>query len=205
MSFLIVQNGLLVPHVSSPTSPSRGIPNVSPISELKKIEEFQSVLNAEVNQQEGAPKSLRAVEVYHQSSKFHEEQRKRIYAKDIMTSPVMRILERAPAKDAAKMLERYVFRHLPVVNEQQFIVGMISDREIYFNREEKNKTCSDIMVHKIIVGVEQASIHEIAVMLLTEKINALPIINHKLELTGIITLSDILKFVIKSTPFLGNG
>lgn len=205
MSFLIVQNSLLIPYVSTSPSPFRGISEVSPLSEAKKVEEFHSEMNTEVKHQEGAPKSLRAVEAYKQSSNFHEEQKKRIYAKDIMTSPVIYIPENASVKDAEVLLERYGVRHLPVVNEQQIIVGMISDREILFNREERNKSCKQIMAHKIIAGLEHASVHEIAILLLTEKINALPILNHNQDLTGIITLSDILKFVIKSTPFLGKG
>jgi CBS domain-containing protein len=59
------------------------------------------------------------------------------------------------------------------------------------------------MIPKVLVGLHNARIQEIAHIMLQEKINALPIINEKHQLVGIITQSDILKFVIESDDFLG--
>ena len=58
------------------------------------------------------------------------------------------------------------------------------------------------MIQKVIVCEEMTSINEISIILLREKINALPIINYKKEIAGIISLSDILKFVIETTNLL---
>src|SRR3989344_1401394 len=113
-----------------------------------------------------------------------------------MTYPVIVISQNSSAFEAQTLLNKYRFRHLPVVDDKGTIVGMISDRELVGKFE--NKSCKDIMTNKVIVCEEHASVNEIAIILLKEKINALPIINHNRELTGIITLSNILQYVIAS-------
>lgn len=201
MSFLIVNNGQFAPLITSSVS-ERGVPAISSLTGLNQVNEFRNTL-AESTENDHLKKSLQRLEVYKVAEKKFEKQRKRFYAKDIMSSPVKLISHHALAIDARAILSKCGFRHLPVVNEQQLIIGMISDGQLVGNLE--NKTCADIMLKTIIVCEEQASINEIAIILLREKINALPIINSQREIMGIITLSDILKFVIDSTMFLTNA
>lgn len=200
MSFLIALNGQFVPFVPPPAG--GGVTPVVRLQNLGEVHEFKEVLD-ESFQHDHHKDSQRKLEVYKLIEKKYDQQRKRQYAKDIMTCPVKSISSKALAVEAKVLLNRYGFRHLPVVNENQVITGMISDREICGVLENKN--CEQIMVQKLIVCEEHASINEIAIILLREKINALPIINLKRELIGIVTLSDILKFVIESTKFLGRG
>jgi len=203
MSFLVVFNGQFSPLVHPTSSAVRtGIPPVNSLSKLNEVDEFKELLE-EVKQNEGLKKSYQKLEVYKQATKTFEEQRKRHHAKDIMTYPVIVISQNSSVFEAQTLLNKYRFRHLPVVDDKGMIVGMISDRELAGKFE--NKSCKDIMTNKIIVCEEHASVNEIAIILLKERINALPIINHKRELTGIITLSNILQFVIASTAFLGKA
>ncbi len=200
MSFLIASQGTFAPLIATPVS--GGITPVRPLSGLEHVHEFKEVLEeSEHVEQHKSP--LQKLDIYKVAEKKFEEQRKRLYAKDIMSSPVKLITQEAPAIEARAMLKKFGFRHLPVMSEKNVIVGMISDRELIGSLE--NKTCAQIMIDKVIVCDEHASINEIAIILLKEKINALPIINYKHELIGIISLSDILQFVIESTMFLGRG
>lgn len=201
MSFLIVNNGLFVPLVTSYVS-DRSVPAITPLTNITHVNEFKDAL-AESGENDHSKKSHKKLEIYKVHEKKYEKQRKRFYAKDIMSSPVKLISLHASAVDAITILAKYKFRHLPVVNEHQVIIGMISDGQLSGNLE--NKTCADIMLQKIIVCEEHVSINEIANILLREKINALPIINSQKEIIGIITLSDILKFVIESTMLLTNA
>lgn len=199
----MVFNGQFSPLVHPTSSSVRGgIPPVSSLSKLNEVHEFKEVLE-ETTQDEGLKKSYQKLEVYKQAAKTFEEQRKRHHAKDIMTSPVIVISQNSSAIEAQTLLKKYGFRHLPVVDDKELIVGMISDRELAGSFE--NKSCKDIMARKLIVCEDHASVNEIAIILLKEKINALPIINHKRELTGIITLTNILQYVIASTAFLGKA
>jgi CBS-domain-containing membrane protein len=202
MSFLVVYNGQFSPLVKS-INPHRDSVRPIPSSQnTDEVHEFEEALE-EANQEEKLKRPNPKMDIYKKSSEKFEQERKRLYARDIMSFPVKVISQDIPALEARNMIEQHSFRHLPVINEFSVITGMISSFEVSGDLNEKK--CSDIMLHEVIVCEEQTSIHEIAIILLKEKINALPIINHKKELVGIITLSDILKYVIESTPFLGRG
>lgn len=201
MSFLVAFNGQFSPHQLKVERVAGQVPSVAAVRPAQGVPEFKTVLNQLEDTAIPVPHSK--IEAYQQHTKTYQQQKKREHAKDIMTSPVKMIRGSAPATEAKVLLEKFGFRHLPVVNEMNVIVGMISDRELLGPVE--NKLCSEIMLQKLIVSDEHTSINEIAITLLNEKINALPIINRQHEVTGIITLTDILDYVIKSTAFLGSG
>lgn len=202
MSFLVVFNGQFTPLLQTISSPVRKeISPVRSIAESSDVTEFDEVYEKIIKEPIG--RTNIAIKAYQKENEQFEQQRSRLYARDIMSSPVKIILESAPASNASDLLQKYGFRHLPVVSSNNIIIGMISDREI--QGELKNKNCADIMIKTIIVAEEQTSIHELALILLNKKLNALPIVNHRREITGIITLSDILRYVVNSTPFLEKG
>lgn len=201
MSFLVAFNGQFSPYVH-PSAPNRVVSPVTPLTSTREVQHFRDVL-----EEAGGPEVYRraapGVEAYRQNVKKFEAQKKRTYARDIMSSPVHTIKETSTAGEARALLQKFGFRHLPVVNESQVICGILSDREIC--QADEKQSCSSLMVREVIVCEEHASINEIAIILLREKINSLPIINNKHELIGIVTLSDILRHVIESTSFLGNA
>lgn len=204
MSFLVSYNGQFSPLVTSVnTAPSNLIHPISNIHPIEQTPEFKQVLEESGQNLDLKRQPHKKLEIYQQTVKKFEETRKRIYAKDIMTSPANMILENAPATQAKDTLTKFGYRHLPVINFNKVIVGMITDRETSLVLD--HKTCLDIMNRKVIVAEEHASINEIAIIFLQEKINALPIVNSKHELVGIVTQSDILKYVIETTAFLGKG
>ena len=141
--------------------------------------------------------------LYQKSNQEYQHQKKRAYAKDIMSFPVRMISHDRTALEAKELLSKHGFRHLPVVNEQHIIVGLISDREV--SASLLGKSCAEIMLSKVIVAEENASLNEIAILFLREKINALPIINHQRLLVGIITQTDILRYVVETTSLFGHA
>ncbi|MFZ4715850.1 MAG: HPP family protein [Bacteriovoracaceae bacterium] len=202
MSFLIIQNGQFS-NLIYPTPNLMGqIENITPIHELKESQSFKD--NLDNSLKEAVHKKINPkIESYQKTKKNHEVMQKRYYARDIMTSPVTTIKEIATAREANEILTKHGFRHIPVVDEKNNISGMISDRELI--DVTANQKCKEIMIQKIVVCEGKASIHEMAIIMLSYKINALPIINDKYEMIGIATISDILKYVIDSTAFLGRG
>lgn len=194
-------NGQFSPLIS-PRVSGGGVAPINSLTSLGVVHEFKDILENTTPEEHHA-KPQKKLDIYKIADKKFEQQRKRLHAKDVMSSPVKLILQNAPAVEAKELMAKYGFRHLPVVNAENIIVGMISDRELI--GETENKTCAEIMTQNVIVCEEHASINEIAITLLKERINALPILNHKHEMVGIITHSDILKFVIETTAFLGRG
>jgi CBS domain-containing protein len=197
MSFLIVFNGQFSP-LTHPTSPRGTVSTVNSAESSGEVKEFKEFNEKKPEDKQRSPP--RKFTVYEESDRNFQEQKKRSYARDIMSAPVKFVSSTMPVAVAKEMMEKHQFRHLPVLDDNYHLQGMLSDRELGGLLE--NKTCHDVMSNKIIVALDTASINEIAIILLQEKINALPIINHKRELVGIITHSDILKYIIESTPFL---
>ena len=201
MSFLIAVNGQFSPLGQTFERVSGAVPAVESIYHASGVREFKDILSSA---DDGTShKSHSKISAYKQHSKSFQQDKRREHARDIMSSPVKVISESALGVEAIEMMEKYRFRHLPVVNHENVIVGMISDRELLGSIE--NKECREFMVQKLIVSDELTSINEIAITLLNEKLNALPVINRKNEVSGIITLTDILGYVIKSTPLLSSG
>ncbi len=201
MSFLVAFNGQFSPLIRRIDNPSGTVQSVGPIHAMNSVHEFMGIL-APIDEATSS-RPHRKLDVYQQYTKSYRKQIKLEHAKDIMSSPVKVIHHEAPTLEALKMFKQFGFRHLPVVNDMNLIVGMISDRELLGPIE--NKLCHEIMIQRLLVSEEHTSINEIAITLLSEKINALPILNRKNEIVGIITLTDILSYVIKSTSFLGSA
>ena len=200
MSFLVAFNGQFSPLNRNIERVMPGVSSVESIYPTQEVREFKNILHSVEDTL--PPLNHAKIEMYQKQVKSYQQDRKREHAKDIMTSPVKVINQCTLVSEAMKVLEKFGFRHLPVVNDQNVIVGMISDRELLV--PDKTKQCKEIMIQKIIVSDELTSINEVAIILLNERINALPIINRKNEVSGIITLTDILNYVIRSTAFLSS-
>jgi acetoin utilization protein AcuB len=200
MSFLVSFNGQFSPLIHPASNSGNRINPVQPSGDIRTVQEFKDALEqAEENKSNKKASSL--ISSYQKSEKSFAEQKKRFYARDIMSSPVKHITKNSPVAMAHELLKQFGFRHLPVVDERQIMCGMLSDRDIL--SAQQNNRCEEVMQKKVIVCEEQTSIHEIAIILLREKINALPVVNQQREVSGIVTLTDILKHVIDTTPFLG--
>jgi CBS domain-containing protein len=204
MSFLISYNGQFSPLISPVDPSARNL--IHPVTSIKNIasaHEFKEVLEEVQHPPEAHKEPNQKLGAYKQAAKSFEESKKRFYAKDIMSFPVKLIQESAATSSAKELMAKFGFRHLPVINHANIITGLITDRELTAGTE--NNLCSEIMLKRVIVADEHASINEIAIIFLKEKINALPVVDSKREIVGIITHSDILKYVIETSPFLGKA
>lgn len=198
MSFLVTINGQFSP---LNLTVERVKAHISPVGQITAAREFKDQLEAV--DQDSPHRTQPQIDAYQQQTKSFQQNKKSLHARDMMTSPVKTIAQTAQVSEVKKLMKQFGFRHLPVVSETNVIIGMISERELIGTLD--NKLCHEIMQGKVIVSDEATSIKEIAIIFLNEKINALPIINRQHEVTGIITLTDILTYVIKSTSFLGSA
>ncbi len=196
MSFLVSFKGQFTPYVRPAFDAWHE--KISPVNSVEGLK-TQSVGDPHVQMSETHHPPSKSISAYQHQSKSFETAKKRIYAKDIMSSPVHSIQKTAPIDEAIKELKKFGFRHLVVVEGNATFVGLLSDRELLM--AQASDSCEKIMVPKIIVAMQTARIPDIAHIMLQEKINALPIIDDHYQLVGIITQTDILKYVIGSEPF----
>jgi len=108
--------------------------------------------------------------------------------------------------DAWHIFQQKRFRHFPVVNADNKLIGIISDRDMItsalFTKSETglhhpNPTIADTMIRKVITASKDTDIHEVCQVMLSQHIGAVPIMSDNGDIEGMITRSDILRVLIK--------
>ncbi len=103
----------------------------------------------------------------------------------------------ALVSDALNMMAEYKIGGIPVVNKYNELVGIVTNRDLRFERDF-NKPVNDVMTHEVITTNEFADFEKAADILQKYKIEKLPVVDKNNKLVGLITYKDIIK--IKQRP-----
>lgn len=134
-----------------------------------------------------------------------------LLVKDYMTKHPVVIKEEEPVSRVGELLNTEKFRHLPVVNDQQEVVGMISDRDLrniqtaldfvrdVLKEEGEKLRVKDIMHATPITISPDSSLKEAAQLINQQKIGAL-IVTEGSKIAGILSYTDILRAFIENFP-----
>jgi CBS domain-containing protein/predicted CoA-binding protein len=123
-----------------------------------------------------------------------------------MTRDPITITPQSSVQSALEKMRKGNFRHLPVVDDNNRLLGMFSDRDLRLVvpnplREPKEDSTErfratqvgDIATLNPVSILPDATLEEAADLMLHWKVEALPVIAHEDYLIGIITSSDFLK------------
>lgn len=100
--------------------------------------------------------------------------------------------------DALNIMKEYKIGGIPVVNEKKELVGIITNRDLRFERN-LNRPIEEIMTKENLVTTTEFTDFEKAADILQQyKIEKLPVVDAKNRLIGLITYKDIIK--IKARP-----
>ena len=95
--------------------------------------------------------------------------------------------------DALKMMEEYHIGGIPVVDEKNIIVGIVTNRDLRFERN-LNRPVDEVMTSENIVTTSQTTnLEEAAEILQYHKIEKLPVVDSEGHLIGLVTYKDITK------------
>jgi IMP dehydrogenase len=101
--------------------------------------------------------------------------------------------EHATLADALRIMREFKIGGIPVINDNDKLVGIITNRDIRFEKDG-SKPISDIMTReKLITAKEGIDLLQAENILQEYKIEKLPIVNKDYQLVGLITYKDILK------------
>jgi len=118
-------------------------------------------------------------------------------AADVMTHNPRTILATDPVSDALEVLATLDIRHLPVVDESDTLVGMISDRDLgtLMRRydEASSEGISEYMSADVVSVEEDADLREVIETLLEQRIGAVPVVDGDGKIAGIISYVDLLR------------
>lgn len=115
---------------------------------------------------------------------------------DVMTKDTMTLRPQQSFADVVGLMANQSFRHVLVVDSDERLQGVISDRDVLraLSRtpDWSKKTVSEIMTPDSITSTADSPI-SVAVQLMVEKrINCLPVIDADGRVSGILTSTDLL-------------
>lgn len=130
-------------------------------------------------------------------------------AADLMTENPRTIRPTDTVSQALEALQSLEIRHLPVVDEENNLVGMVSDRDLgplmrsFTEGEEaermvltlSRRRVSDFMSADVICIDADADLSEVIDMMLDQHIGALPVVDGEGVVQGIISYVDVLRAV----------
>lgn len=199
MSFIVSYNGQFKPYILPDLTHYDRIRHVFKSGQLHSLKtddktpDFKEILNTRPPTHNEANQKVSST-YEQQSHNFHKESIPH-HARDLMNSNLKVLIESQTVQDANSLMDKYRFRHTPVLNQDQVLVGIISDRDL--TKVQDSTKLSAIMTKEVLTCLESTRIQDIAKIMVHEKISAIPIINDKHQLVGIITQTDILNFVTK--------
>ncbi|GEL77178.1 acetoin utilization AcuB family protein [Tenuibacillus multivorans] len=127
---------------------------------------------------------------------------------EIMKKEVITLLPNNTIKEALELLNHHHIRHIPIVNEDHNVVGIISDRDIRDaapstleekqNQDILNHNINSIMTSPVITVHPLDFIEEIASVFYEHEIACVPVTKDQ-QLIGIVTEKDLLYTLIQLT------
>lgn len=142
--------------------------------------------------------------------------------KDVMTKEVKSILPEMNVKEALELLLKMRISGLPVIDEQDKILGMFTEKDVlgrilptYLDRvgrfvytqdpkgvkikvaELDNLKVKEIMRREVVTVGEDTALTEVARIMLTQKIRRIPVLNKEGKVAGIVAREDVVKGLIE--------
>jgi IMP dehydrogenase len=105
--------------------------------------------------------------------------------------------ENALVIDALSIMKEYGIGGIPVINHDNVLVGIVTNRDLRFERE-LSRPVTEVMTSNVITTTEFTDFAQAEQILQKYKIEKLPVVDKNNKLVGLITYKDIIK--IKARP-----
>jgi len=99
----------------------------------------------------------------------------------------------ATVGEADEMMADYSISGIPVVDEQNTLIGIITNRDMRFIKDMSLKVSEVMTASPLVTGKEGTTLEEAAKEMQKHKIEKLPIVDDNNKLMGLITIKDIEK------------
>ncbi len=137
-------------------------------------------------------------------------QRRRVQiARELMSSPVVHLHPDDTVGEAWELVRERRFRHLPVLDEDGHLVGIVSDRDLLRvagtpdhqpRAEVSDRPVRTLMHTQVYTARPDAPVRQIARVLIDRRIGAMPVVDPGGALVGMITRTDILRVLVNDAP-----
>ncbi|OIP82585.1 MAG: IMP dehydrogenase [Porphyromonadaceae bacterium CG2_30_38_12] len=110
----------------------------------------------------------------------------------MISSPVT-INRNATVGDALSMMAEYRIGGIPVVDEQGYLVGIVTNRDLRFQRDMSTKIEQVMTKENLVTTTRSTDLEAAADILQQYKIEKLPVVDSDNKLVGLLTYKDITK------------
>jgi HSP20 family protein len=115
---------------------------------------------------------------------------------DLMTPHVTHVARSAMADEAVKKMAEHDIGCLPVVDAEQRVVGIVTDRDICLSAASRNSPLSKLpvseaMTKEVVAVTPSTSIDQAERLLRDRQLHRLPVIDEQRRAIGMISLNDI--------------
>jgi len=114
--------------------------------------------------------------------------------RDVMTTKVITIRENLTKQQAARLLAQHHISGLPVVNEENMLVGVVSEFDVI---GKEGQRVGEIMTQSVISVAADTDLEEVRHILVHERIRRLPVLEQG-KLIGIVSRADLVREVAKN-------
>jgi acetoin utilization protein AcuB len=182
------------PYPIPPTYPSWR--QIEPVPRLSQTGAIRMGMQTPVQTQQGRA----ARRAYQEAEEELRPRRRTLFALDFMTTPVITLGADRTTADAREILERHRFGHLPIVDDDGRLVGILSDRDLTRGSETASGPVDEVMTRKVLTGTPGTEMGAIARVIVQERIHCMPIIDLLRRPVGILTTADILRAFVNEVP-----
>ncbi|HLH62982.1 MAG TPA: CBS domain-containing protein [Ktedonobacteraceae bacterium] len=112
-------------------------------------------------------------------------------AEDVMTTRVITVTEQQSKQEAARLLSQHRISGLPVVNDENAVVGVVSEFDVI---SKQGQTVGQIMSRDVISVTPDTDLEVVRTILVNERIKRLPVLDQG-RLVGIISRADLVRQV----------
>ena len=122
-------------------------------------------------------------------------------AEQVRVSEVMsRELKILPAlatvDEGLTLLDEFGFNHIPLVDDEGRLSGLVSDRDLYRGLTYPDAPLADFMTTRLVTSMPSTFLKDAARVLMAEKISSLPVIDAEQKPVGLVTMADVLGYLV---------
>ena len=116
--------------------------------------------------------------------------------RDRMSTPPITIGLDTVYHKALKLIQEHRLHHLPVVDEQGRLAGIVAERDLLLAASHYVQNAVDvaeIMHREVITATPDTSMESAATLMLNHKIGSLPVVDPEQRVVGMLTETDVFK------------
>lgn len=119
-----------------------------------------------------------------------------VVVSDVMTSPVLTLPFWSPVEEALTLVEEHEVHHVPLVDEEGRLAGLVSDRDLYRALDTPGEPLERFMTSRLVVAGRATPLRDAAAALAAQRISSLPVVEPDCVVVGIVTVADILGYLV---------